>query len=61
MTEHTHNAYDIYDVADQYHRHYDEENLIEGLRSDFNGLQDRVHDLETEVESLKADRKADEL
>ena len=56
MTEHTHHAYDIYGVAEQYHRHYDEENLIEGLRSDLNGLQDRIHDLEAEVESLKANQ-----
>ena len=44
--DHKHNAYDVYGVAEEHHRHYDLENLIEGLREDLGRAVARIGDLE---------------
>jgi hypothetical protein len=37
--DHKHNAYDVYGVADEHHRHYDLEPEIAGLREDRPGWE----------------------
>jgi hypothetical protein len=44
--DHKHNAYDVYGVAEEHHRHYDLENLIDGFREDLNRAVSRIGDLE---------------
>jgi hypothetical protein len=52
---HKHDAYDVYGVADEHHRHYDLENLIEGLREDLSRALGRIAELEREAsDALKA-------
>jgi hypothetical protein len=46
MADHRHDAYDVYDVAREHHRHYDLEDLIEGLRADLNHARERISQLE---------------
>jgi hypothetical protein len=54
-TSHSHSFYDLYDVAEQHHRHYDLENLIERLREDLNRALGRIAELEREAsDALKA-------
>lgn len=45
-TRHTHSHYDVHDVAEEHHRHYDLENLIEGLRADLNQAFEQIAQLE---------------
>jgi hypothetical protein len=38
-----------YDYAEKYHRHYDEENLISGLREDLGVAESRIRELEEQL------------
>ena len=44
--DHKHNAYDVYGVAEEHHRHYDLEDSAEGLRADLRRAEVRIGDLE---------------
>lgn len=45
-SSHTHNGYELYDVAGEHHRHYDTESEVRGLREDLGRTLDRVSELE---------------
>ena len=44
--DHKHNAYDVYGVAEEHHRHYDLEDEARGLREDLRRAEARIRDLE---------------
>ena len=50
--DHKHNAYDVYGVADEHHRHYDTESAIAGLREDLGRALERIRDLEDRQAAL---------
>jgi hypothetical protein len=47
VSDHWHYANEIPGAAEQHHRHYDLENLVDGLREDLNRALERIHELET--------------
>jgi len=47
VSDHWHYADEIHGAAEQHHRHYDLENLVDGLREDLNRALERIHELET--------------
>ena len=51
--DHKHNAYDVYGVADEHHRHYDTESEIRGLREDLSRADARIRDLEDSQGELR--------
>lgn len=53
MSDHWHYADEIHGAADQHHRHYDLESLIDGLREDLNRSLERIAALEREHEAAE--------
>ena len=49
--DHKHNAYDVYGVADEHHRHHDTESEIRGLREDLGHAEERIRELEEKHDS----------
>jgi hypothetical protein len=47
VSDRWHYADEIHGAAEQHHRHYDLENLVDGLREDLNRALERIHELET--------------
>ena len=45
-TSHSHGFYELLDVAEEHHRHYDHESEIAGLREDLGRALERIRDLE---------------
>lgn len=45
-TSHTHSFWDLNDVAEKHHRHYDDESTAEGLRGDVGRAEARIRELE---------------
>ena len=52
-TSHTHTFWDLNDVAEKHHRHYDDENTARGLREDLGRAETRIGDLEDQVGGLR--------
>jgi len=50
--DHKHNAYDVYGVADEHHRHYDDESAVRGLREDLSHAEERIRELENDIRRL---------
>jgi predicted nucleic acid-binding Zn-ribbon protein len=49
---HGHQAYDLYDVAEKHHRHYDDESTVAGLREDLSRAEERIRELEDELRDV---------
>ena len=51
-TQHGHGFYELLDVAEEHHRHYDTESEVRGLREDLGRAQERIRELEDRQASL---------
>ena len=54
--DHYHYVGDIHDAAERYHRHYDDESTIAGLREDLSQAYERIAELESRVSGLEQGR-----
>jgi hypothetical protein len=45
-TSHDHSFWDLHDVAELHHRHYDDESTVQGLREDLSRAEERIRRLE---------------
>jgi hypothetical protein len=49
-TSHAHSFWDLDDVAEKHHRHYDDENTMQGLREDLGRAEEHIRDLEAKLD-----------
>jgi hypothetical protein len=52
-TSHTHSFWDLNDVAEKHHRHYDDESTVRGLREDLRAAEARIRELEEDQDATR--------